>query len=100
MCRFRNWTALGMLNVVTGPQMDPKWVKIAIWAKPIPRFFYCMNTLDQQLETAKAELVEAQTEYQHCFARGDWSQCSKAKRQVSKRMKAVQFIIAQKLAVR
>ena len=45
-----------------------------------------METLEQQLEAAKAELSKAQTDYQHCVARCDWTECSKAKRQVAKRM--------------
>ena len=59
-----------------------------------------METLTQQLEAAKADLSKAQTEYQLCFARGDWTECSKAKRKVAKHMKTVQFLVAQKLALR
>jgi len=59
-----------------------------------------MQTLEIQLASAKQLLSEAQTEYQHCFARGDWTECSKAKRKVAKRMKDVQFLVAQKLAAR
>jgi hypothetical protein len=59
-----------------------------------------METLTQQLEAAKADLSKAQTEYQFCFARGDWTECSKAKRKVAKHMKTVQFLVAQKLALR
>jgi hypothetical protein len=65
-----------------------------------PTTFQLMQTLESQLAFAKQLLSEAQTEYQHCFARGDWTECSKAKRQVAKRIKDVQFIIAQKFAVR
>jgi len=65
-----------------------------------PTTFQLMQTLETQLAFAKQLLSEAQTEYQHCFARGDWTECSKAKRKVAKRMKDVQFIIAQKFAVR
>lgn len=59
-----------------------------------------MQTLETQLASAKQLLSEAQTEYQYCFARGDWTECSKAKRNVAKRMKDVQFLVAQKLAAR
>lgn len=59
-----------------------------------------METIEQQLATVKAELSKAQTDYQHCFARGDWTECSKAKRKVAKHMKQVQFLVAQKLALR
>ena len=58
-----------------------------------------MQTLETQLAFAKQLLSEAQTEYQHCFARGDWSKCSKAKRKVAKQMKQVQYLVAQKFAV-
>jgi len=59
-----------------------------------------METIQQQLEEVKIELAKAQTEYQHCFARGDWTECSKAKRKVAKHMKQVKFLVAQKLALR
>jgi hypothetical protein len=58
-----------------------------------------METIQNQLEAAKLVLSQAQTEYQHCFARGDWTACSKAKRKVAKCMKEVQYLVAQKLAV-
>lgn len=57
-----------------------------------------MHTIEAQLAFAKDLLAEAQTEYQHCFARGDWTACSTAKRKVAKQMKQVQFLVAQKLA--
>jgi len=59
-----------------------------------------METIQNQLEAAKLVLSQAQTEYQHCFARGDWAACSKAKRKVAKCMKEVQYLVAQKLALR
>ena len=59
-----------------------------------------METITQQLEAAKADLSKAQTEYQFCFARGDWTECSKAKRKVAKRMKIVSALVAEKLALR
>jgi hypothetical protein len=58
-----------------------------------------METIQDQLAAAKLVLSQAQTEYQHCFARGDWAACSKAKRKVAKCMKEVQYLVAQKLAV-
>lgn len=63
-----------------------------------PTTFQLMQTLETQLAFAKQLLSEAQTEYQHCFARGDWSECSKAKRKVAKQMKQVQYLVAQKFA--
>lgn len=59
-----------------------------------------METLELQLEAAKTLLSQAQTEYVHCFARGDFAECGKAKRKVAKQMKAVQLLVAQKLALR
>jgi isocitrate dehydrogenase kinase/phosphatase len=59
-----------------------------------------MNTILADLEAAKQRLSEAQTEYQHCFARADWTECSKAKRKVAKHMKQVQYLVAQTLALR
>lgn len=59
-----------------------------------------METIESQLASVKQQLAEAQTEYQHCFARGDWTECSKAKRKVARQMKQVQFLVAQKLAIR
>lgn len=59
-----------------------------------------METIIQQLDEAKQRLSAAQTEYAHCFARGDFAQCGKAKRKVAKHMKEVQFLVAQKLAIR
>jgi hypothetical protein len=58
-----------------------------------------METILQQLEEAKQRLSAAQTEYAHCFARGDFTKCGKAKRKVAKQMKEVQFLVAQKLAL-
>ena len=59
-----------------------------------------MTTIEQQLTAAKELLSVAQTEYAHCFARGDFAECGKAKRKVAKHMKEVQFLVAQKLALR
>lgn len=59
-----------------------------------------METIIQQLEDAKQRLSDAQTEYLHCFARGDFAACGKAKRTVNKHMKTVQALVAQKLALR
>lgn len=59
-----------------------------------------METILKQLEEAKQLLFAAQTEYAHCFARGDFDECSKAKRRVAKQMKEVQYLVAQKLALR
>jgi len=58
-----------------------------------------METITQQLEDAKQRLSDAQTEYLHCFARGDFSACSAAKRTVNKHMKTVQALVVQKLAL-
>ena len=55
-----------------------------------------MNTILADLEAAKQQLSDAQTEYLHCFARGDFAACGKAKRAVNKQMKQVQTLIAQK----
>ena len=55
-------------------------------------------SIEQQLAATKELLAIAQTEYQHCFASGNWTECSKAKRKVAKHMKEVQFLVAQKLA--
>ena len=63
-------------------------------------FLNTVETLLQQLEQAKQNLSEAQTEYAHCFARGDFKECSKAKRKVGKAMREVQSLVAQKLALR
>lgn len=59
-----------------------------------------MQTIESQLEATKLLLSDAQTEYMHCFARGDFAACGPAKRKVNKYMKAVQFLVAQKLAAR
>jgi hypothetical protein len=59
-----------------------------------------LDSIEQQLAATKELLAAAQTEYQHCFARGDWTECSKAKRKVAKQMKQVQFLVAQKLTTR
>ena len=59
-----------------------------------------MNTILADLEAAKLRLSDAQTEYLHCFARGDFAACSKAKRAVNKQVKEVQNLVAQKLALR
>lgn len=58
-----------------------------------------MQTVEQQLTAVKLLLAEAQTEYHHCFARADWTNCSKAKRKVGKHMQQVKFLVAQKLAM-
>ena len=58
-----------------------------------------MQTIQEQLDATKLLLSDAQTEYAHSFARGDWSECSKAKRKVAKQMKQVQYLVAQKFAV-
>ena len=62
--------------------------------------FSQMSTILEELEAAKQLLAIAQTEYQHCFASGNWTECSKAKRKVAKQMKQVQYLVAQKLAAR
>ena len=59
-----------------------------------------MTSIESELAAVKELLAEAQTEYQHCFARADWTECSKAKRKVAKHMKQVQHLVAQKLALR
>lgn len=59
-----------------------------------------MEAIALQLESTKQLLSQAQTEYVHCFARGDFAACSQAKRRVNKLMKEVQFLVAQKLAAR
>jgi hypothetical protein len=59
-----------------------------------------MTSIESELAAVKERLAEAQTEYQHCFARADWTECSKAKRKVAKHMKQVQYLVAQKLALR
>lgn len=59
-----------------------------------------METIELQLEEAKQLLSQAQTAYVHCIARGDFSECAKAKRKVGKHMKEVQSLVAQKLAIR
>jgi hypothetical protein len=59
-----------------------------------------MQEILKDLEAAKQHLEKAQTEYQHCFARGDWAECAKAKREVAKCMRQVQTLVAQKLALR
>jgi len=63
-------------------------------------FFPQMQTIEFQLATAKELLSQAQTEYSHCFARGDWPACTKAKRVVAKRMREVQMLVAEKMALR
>jgi len=52
------------------------------------------------LEAAKEQLSLAQTAYVHSFARGDFAECSKAKRKVAKQLKQVQLLVAEKLALR
>ena len=37
-----------------------------------------------ELETLKVLLADAETDYQHCIARGDWNACSAAKAKVAK----------------
>jgi hypothetical protein len=58
-----------------------------------------MTSIETELAAVKQLLAEAQTQYQHCFARADWTECSKAKSKVAKHMKQVQFLVAQKLAL-
>jgi microcystin degradation protein MlrC len=59
-----------------------------------------MENFELRLEAAKEQLSLAQTAYVHSFARGDFAECSKAKRKVTKRMKIVSALVAEKLALR
>lgn len=59
-----------------------------------------MQTIQEQLDATKLLLSDAQTEYAHSFARGDFAACGPAKRRANKLMREVQFLVAQKLAAR
>jgi hypothetical protein len=65
-----------------------------------PTFSHQMENVELRLEAAKEQLSLAQTSYVHSFARGDFAECSKAKRKVAKQLKEVQLLVAEKLALR
>ena len=50
------------------------------------------------LDTLKALLSDAETDYQHCFARGDWEQCAAAKAKVARLRKRVGKLIKARMA--
>ena len=50
------------------------------------------------LETLKALLSDAETDYQHCIARGDWEQCAAAKAKVARLRNRIGKIIKQRMA--
>lgn len=52
-----------------------------------------------ELETLKALLSDAETDYQHCMARGDWDQCSAAKAKVARIRNRVGQLIKQRMAL-
>jgi len=56
-------------------------------------------TIQQQLEEAKQRLAAAQDQYVHALARGDWAQCSTAKKQTDKHFKQIQALVKKKLAI-
>ena len=51
-----------------------------------------------ELETLKALLSDAETDYQHCMARGDWDQCAAAKAKVARIRNRVGKLIKQRMA--
>lgn len=52
-----------------------------------------------ELETLKTLLSDAETDYQHCIARGDWEQCSAAKSKVARLRNRIGKIIKQRMAL-
>ena len=50
-----------------------------------------------ELETLKALLTDAETDYQHCMARGDWESCSAAKSKVAKIRNRIGRIIKERM---
>jgi len=57
-------------------------------------------SIQQQLEDVKQRLAAAQDEYVHALARGDWAQCSTAKKQTDKYFKQIQALVKKKLTLR
>ena len=51
-----------------------------------------------ELETLKALLSDAETDYQHCMARGDWEKCSAAKAKVARIRNRVGKLIKARMA--
>ena len=56
-------------------------------------------TTDERLAHSKAQLAQAETEYSHCIARGDWEQCSYYKGMVAKHRRAIGKIIKTRMAL-
>lgn len=52
-----------------------------------------------ELNTLKVLLADAETDYQHCMARGDWEQCSAAKAKVAKIRNRIGRLIKQRMAL-
>ena len=51
------------------------------------------------LNALKALLSDAETDYQHCMARGDWDQCAAAKAKVAKLRNRIGKLIKQRMAI-
>lgn len=58
-----------------------------------------MNIRDQ-INNIKCLLEEAELEYQHAFAKGDWETCSYYKGRVASYRSAIGRLVKQKLAIR
>ena len=58
-----------------------------------------MNIQDQ-INNLKCLLEEAQLEYHHAIARGDWESCSHCKGRVASYYSAIGRLVKQKLAIR
>ena len=57
------------------------------------------DTLSKELDLLKAFLSDAETDYQHCLARGDWDQCAPAKAKVAKLRNRIGKLIKQRMAL-
>ena len=56
-------------------------------------------TTDERLAHYKAQLAQAETEYSHCIARGDWDECSHYKNMVAKYRRVIGQLIKQRMAL-
>lgn len=57
-------------------------------------------SIQAQINNLKCLLEEAQLEYHHALARGDWEACSRCKARVASCHSAIGRLVKQKLAIR
>ena len=64
---------------------------------PVATYQPPVMDLNQKLDHYKAQLAQAETEYAHAIARGDWADCSHYKGMVAKYRKVIGNLIKQRM---